>query len=99
MLYYIDLKDNIVKTRSNEYVGFYAPLSTTLALTPTSDAVQASDNVIFNDPITEISLSINRFLYQRAISEPNPGKPYVQNYGLSNIPILGRIIKPYIPFE
>ena len=99
MLYYIDLKDNIIKSSSNKYTGFYAPMSTNLSLTPSSEAVHTSDNIVFDDPITEISLSINRYVYQRAISEPNPGKPYIQNYGVSRLPILGRIIKPYIPFE
>jgi len=99
MLYYIDLKDNIIKSSSNKYTGFYAPMSTNLSLTPSSEAIHTSDNVVFDDPITEISLSINRYVYQRAISEPNPGKPYIQNYGFSRLPILGRIIKPYIPFE
>lgn len=92
MLYYIDLDDNIVKSGSNKYAGCYSPMSSTLSIAPTSEIMRSYNNVIFTDPITDISLAINRYIYEQAVSDPNPGKPYLQNKNF-NLPFIDTLLR------
>lgn len=78
-LYYIDLNDNIVKSADNSYYGIYAPLSASLSIAPTSDIQHTYYNSIFNDPITGLSLAVDRRFYNSLISKINPNRAYIQD--------------------
>lgn len=77
-LNYVDLRDNIIKNRYNRYGGLTVPMSSHLSISQDPQSVRTGTNVVFEeDVVTQLSLAIDRELYNKLSSWPNKGPYYI----------------------